>query len=123
MEENLLKKNVEIRYVNVKKESSISYPILSKTVFEKCKLIHIQVLKTLYANNMPVAYIEIYDNFKVLRISDKTFRKRIYELKQWGLIDTVSSGILLLIPKTEMREEMIQIINNFLLKLGETRDN
>ena len=70
---------------------------------------------------MPLAYMEVYENFKLIKISDKTFRKRIYELKEWGLVDLVSSGILLIIPKQQIREEIIQIINNYMLKLGETR--
>lgn len=82
-----------------------------------CKLIHVQILKTLYTKGYPLMYIEIWNAYKNLRLSDQTLRKRIKELEDLKLIEVIHSNRLLLVPRSKIREEVIEEINKYYIHL------
>lgn len=83
-----------------------------------CKLIHVQILKTLYTKGYPLMYLEIWNAYKNLRLSDQTLRKRIKELEDLKLIEVIHSNRLLLVPMSKIKEEVIGEINKYYTNLN-----
>jgi predicted transcriptional regulator len=104
------------------KKEEIGYTELI-AVFEKLKLIHIQILKTLYVNDMPVSYKELWNQYKIIKISERTFKKRIHELRDLGIIDCINSWVLTLLPKTEIRDQILKQITAYYGKLESNNEN
>lgn len=86
--------------------------------FQQLLPLQVFLLKNIYTHNQIINYRRLWLTYKAkITISEKTFRKRIRELKNLGLIDIIKSYTLLIEPKIKLREEILRHIANYYTSL------
>ena len=80
--------------------------------FSSCKLIHIQALRIVYSIiTPPITFKQLYKKIKAFT-SERTLRDKVADLRAWGLIEAIDSGVLLIFPKENVKDRVIQLLNN-----------
>lgn len=99
-----------IQELNVEKAN----PEISQELFKQLRPGHIQILEALYVNFKVISYKQLWDEFdRRIVISDKTLRKRIKELSDLGLIELIKSYNLLIRPKPDIKQKILEEIQKY----------
>ena len=87
-------------------------------IFQQLLPLQVFLLKNIYTHNQIINYRRLWLTYEAkISLSEKTFRKRIHELKNLGLIDIIKSYTLLIEPKIKLREEILRHIANYYTSL------
>jgi len=97
--------------------SSVDYSQLREN-FNRCKLLHVTILRTIYTQNKPISFSELSTALKKTGVTDKTLRKKVDDLKNLGLIDKLSALIVMLMPVEKHKSNIIEMIKRYYNDMG-----
>ena len=91
---------------------------LSET-YESLSSLHESILKHIY--NLQYPYISFNKLYKLLKnkLSTRTLRRKIYDLRDKGFISTSNEGVLCISPVKEHKEEVKDILKKHFINVKE----
>ena len=72
----------------------------------------------LYQIDRPIMFILLWKKLKATDYKKETFRRKLHKYKDLGIYELVSSNGLMVIPKSEIRDDILYLTNKHFSELG-----
>ncbi|MEK6869724.1 MAG: hypothetical protein AABX74_05810 [Nanoarchaeota archaeon] len=103
--------------IKVREEESQSYPELASK-FNELDLFMKIAVHYLYQIDRPIMFVLLWKKLKASDYKKETFRKKLHRYEDLGIYELVNSNGLMVIPKSEMRDNILFLTKKHFSELG-----